>query len=148
MFKGKGKLVYDPHSEASKFNFWWAKVDVHPSIIRYYQHWIQKEMNTRVNTPIWKAHITVVRGEQPKNKVAWKKYQGKLIHFDYDPVFKMSDKYFWLTVHSKELSEIRVELGLTPEPRVPFHITIANLKNIEGNKKDKTPKWVKFPWEK
>lgn len=146
MFKAKGKIIYDPKSDASKFNFWWCKVDVHPSIIHYYQYWVKRELGIHLNTPIWKAHITVVRGEEPKKKFLWKKYEGREIVFEYSPALRMSETYTWIQVESPDLEELRVELGLKPQPRVPFHITIGNTKNVTPMKKKAVP-FQLFPWE-
>ncbi len=149
MFKAKGKLIYDPKSEKADrkgFEFWWMKLDVPPSIVQYYQYWIRRELGIHLNTPIWKAHVTVVRGEEPRRPVFWKRYQNELVEFEYSPEFKISETYAWLTVKSERLSEIRAQLGLRPEPRVPFHITIGNTKNVVPKKEVAAPFRI-FPWE-
>lgn len=151
MFKAKGKVIYDPQVLRPNFKArnhvkWGVILTVPQSIIRYYQEWIRKELNTHVNNPAWNAHITITKNQEPTNKAAWKKHAGRVITFEYDPEFKMSDKYFWLPVKSNELSDIRVELGLEPLPYVPFHITIANLKGVT-TPKPKTEPFKKFPWE-
>ncbi len=147
MFKAKGKLIYDPRTDASKFKSWWAKVDVPSSIIRYYQYWVRRELGLKLNTPIWKSHITVLRGEAPKKEWLWKKYQGKEIEFSYSPDLRMSETYVWLPVYSPELEGIRAELGLRPQPRVNFHITVGNTKNLEKVTEETKVPFRVFPWE-
>lgn len=147
MFKAKGKLIYDPKSDASEFKFWWAKLDVPSSIIQYYQYWVKRELGIKLNTPIWKAHVTVARGEQPKKAFNWKKYQGQQIEFTYSPDLRMSETYVWIPVQSPQLEAIRAELGLRPTPRVPFHITVGNTKNLEKIIEDVKVPFPTFPWE-
>lgn len=150
MFRATGKLIYDPKTDgASEFRSWWAKLDVPQSIIRYYQYWVKRELGIRLNTPMWKSHVSVIRGEVPTTfkSALWKKYQGKEIEFTYSPNLRMSETYVWLPVESPELEAIRVELGLRPKPKVPFHLTIGNTKNLEKITEEIKLPFVTFPWE-
>ncbi len=147
MFKAKGKLVYDPKTDSSKFNFWWAKVDVPQSIVFYYQYWVRKELGIKLNMPMWKSHITVIRGEEPKLKHFWKRYQNEAVEFEYSPELRLSETYVWLTATCPRLEQIRTELGLRPTPRVPFHITIGNTKNLDKITEDVKLPFKTFPWE-
>lgn len=163
MFKAKGRIQYDIKNPHSTFTFWNAALIVPSSIIRYYQYWVRRELKIRLNTPLWKAHVTVMRQEKPKqNTYLWKKYEGKEISFEYscemknghvsreDPISgeNIEFDYFWLPAYSKDLEEIRMELGLRATPRVPFHITVGNTKKIEQvNIPEKKVTYVTFPWE-
>jgi len=76
------------------------------------------------------SHITIVRGgiEPIPDMTAWEKYIGKEIFFYYLPMFRYYDNVFSLDVFSKELCDMRVELGL-PMFRKGyrrFHVTVAN----------------------
>ncbi len=146
MFKTFVTLHYDPKHDASKFNSWWLKADFPRSIADYYRYWIKRELGMHLNTPLWKSHVTVIRGEEPRKPWNWKKHEGRKIEVSYSPEIKMSETYAWLAVESKELEAIRVELGLTPQPRVRFHATLGNTKGI--NQKPKKLQVSKiFPWE-
>lgn len=111
-------------------------VSVDPGIALFYR-WL---------IPFWKvanpqrypAHISLVRKEVPKNLDAWGKHEGRKVKFLYSPDIQYDKNYWWLNVWSKELDEIRSELGLpvdSPYTRPPdgflrcYHITIANKKN-------------------
>lgn len=103
----------------------------------YYQSLIPKCIKTIKQS--YPTHITIVRGglEPIQNMEAWKKYEGKEIYFYYMPMFRYYENVYCLDVFSKELCDIRTELGLTPYRRgyKKFHITIANdkfLRNLEG----------------
>lgn len=148
MFKTFARIIYDPKTDASKFNSWWVKADVHGSISTYYRWWIERELGLKLNTPMWKSHVSVVRGEQPKKPWNWKKHEGKRVEITYFPDVRVSETYAWLQVHSPELEALRVELGLNPNPRVAFHLTLGNTKNLTAPKGDapKLPFRV-FPWE-
>lgn len=149
MFKGHCKLIYDPvHPDAKRKGFQssWLKADVSNSIRNYYSWWVAREARMIMNKPLWSSHITVIRGETPKRAEFWKKYEGKIIEFSYSIPICMSDKYCWLKVVAPELEAIRMELGLSRQPRVPFHLTIGNFKNVEPVKEKKV-QWTQFPWE-
>lgn len=150
MFKATGQLIYDPKSQIATrkgFQSWWMILDAHQSIPYYYRYWIKRELGHQLNAPVWRSHITVCRGEQPKKQWNWKKYEGRKIEFEYSPEIRFSEIYAWVPVFSKDLEEIRVELGLSPQPRVPFHWTIGNRKN-QPESKQRACTAVTFPWER
>lgn len=150
MFKATGQLVYDPRAEAASrkgFQSWWAIVKAPMSILDYYRHWIKKELGHTLNLPMWKAHLTVCRGEKPIKEWNWKKHEGRKITFEYSPEIKFSETYAWLPVYSRELEEIRVELGLTPQAFVRFHITLGNNKGRPATQQ-RVCAAKTFPWER
>ena len=85
---------------------------------------------------MYPSHISVVRKEVPKNMLAWRKYQGQEIAFEYDSVIYNDETYYWLNAYSSALENIRLELGLeslskytkSPDGKHKFHITIGNTK--------------------
>ncbi len=80
--------------------------------------------------PKYKSHITVVRYEPciANNIQAW---EGKEVKFEYCNVIQTNDKHFWLGVKSDVLTDIRVGLGLSAQPEIPFHLTIGVLPGTE-----------------
>ena len=103
---------------------------------RYYHSLIPKYKNTKPQK--YNSHISVIRHEIPPNLEAWEKYQGESVGFKYDTIIRNGEVYYWLDVVSKELEDIRAELGLFRPPLYPelvpdgyvnlFHITIGNIK--------------------
>ncbi len=132
LYKAKGTLHY---SEGK-----WLKLHVPHSIILYYKWWINKALHVKVSTPTHGAHITVVTGkcnpitrvpyEPIVDKKNWGKYENQSVSFTYDPYIHEGDVYFWTTVYSEELGDIREELGLPRERYHPYHITVGNKKNL------------------
>jgi len=91
----------------------------------YYQWWLAHH-GIKVNLPIWKSHISVVRGEDLPNPAPWGRYEGNKVDFSY----QISDiwwngSYWWINIRSSRLEEIRSELGLDPQPKYKFHWTIG-----------------------
>lgn len=76
------------------------------------ESWPVRQRGVKVSESAWKAHISVVRGEEPRNKQAWKKYDGKRISFSYTPMVQTNGAHWWLPVSSPDLNQIRKELGL------------------------------------
>lgn len=107
----------------------------------YYQSLIPKCIKTVKQA--YPSHVTIVRGgiEKITNTEAWGKYEGKEIAFYYLPLVRYYNNVYVLDVFSKELCDMRVELGLGPHRRGyrRFHITIANDKFLREDKKQNLP---------
>jgi len=146
----KAKLIYDPIDVGTAtrkgFQFWWAAGMLSNNLTAFYRHLIFLNTGETLTAPMWRSHVSVIRGEQPKNRGAWKKYNGQEFSIRYFPERMMqNDKYVWFPAESEELEEVRAELGLRRTPRTPFHLTI-------GNRKGNQPRKVAipfrvFPWE-
>ena len=131
MYKSSGRLLYDPTAEKqvkTREDPYWLILECDAGISLYYRYWLKKAKYIDMIKPAWGAHISITRGEKITNKDAWKKHSGKKIDFEYVPEVKSNGKHFWLSVISKELEEIRTELGLSPTPYWGFHLTIGNKK--------------------
>lgn len=103
----------------------WAILQCDLETVLYYQWWLER-VGVKVNLPIWKSHISVVRGEDLPNPEAWGLYEGNTIDFSY----RISDvwwngDYWWINILSPQLEEIRMELGLSPQPKYSLHWTIG-----------------------
>lgn len=156
MFSSYGTLRYDPEHSKTRRDEWWLILECNTDIIRYYKYWISKhgtktissvdwlrsaglpnygswKMTSRgvtVTESAWKSHISVIKGEEPEFKDKWQIYQGRRVKFEYDNYIETNGAHWWLRVYSRDLQVIRKELGLTPLPLAPFHITIG--KDIES----------------
>src|SRR5574337_958777 len=114
-FKSYGTLRYS-HS--------WLVVDCCNELARYYRRFIKRKDLT---APPFGAHITVVAGsyEAIVNKEFWGRYDGSQIEFAYNPYTYYQDGWYWLEISCAKLSAIRIELGLEPNLKWPFHLTIG-----------------------
>ena len=108
---------------------------IDPEIANYYRCFIPKKYN--YNKPKYEPHISVVRKVVPTNLQHWGKYEDKQIEFQYDNNIHFGTQYIWLNCFSKELENIRLELGLSihdefTEPpqdyKKCFHTTLGNFK--------------------
>jgi hypothetical protein len=132
VFKGEAKIIYDPsRGEMKRRTQWWCVANTDPEICRYYRWWIKRRFHINLFLPAWGAHISVVRGEKPRDDLAqlWKKYHNERIPFTYDnfikwaPDNKNGGHYFWLVVKAPKLEMIRKELELPVGWNL--HITIG-----------------------
>jgi len=113
-----------------------VNVEVDPQISAYYKGLLPKWY--KCNQQRYAPHITVVRKEKPLDLTKWELYEGKVIDFQYEPVVYNDETYYWLNCYSKDLENIRSELGLPiwakyncpPDLKHCFHMTIGNRKNI------------------
>lgn len=111
-------------------------VEVDRGLSDYYRSLIPKW--NEVAPQMYPPHISVVRKETPKNLDVWGKYEGKIVEFAYTNHVYEGTVYWWLNAFSKELEDIRIELGLpvsTRYTRPPsdkwircFHLTLGNKK--------------------
>ena len=77
-----------------------------------------------LNRPIFGTHVTVVRPDEDVPKMTlWGKYEGVRVNVEYDVELRNHFGFWSLPVYSNYFQEIRLELGLHPEP--DFHITIG-----------------------
>ena len=120
-------------------------LNVGKGIQAYYKSLIPKVL--AFQDSMHRPHVTVVRPKRdvPANLKNWKKYQGYKVWYTYDPFIRYSSTYVWINVWSRDLHDIRKELGLKPWQtwRVPpdgkdlshygecFHITLGNNKQEE-----------------
>jgi hypothetical protein len=127
MHTSSGIVKYDPRHPRSTFQPWWIILQCDQEIVRYYQHIFYKLYFKKLQSPMWGAHISLIRGEKPKIE-AWKKFDNKTIEFNYEYTgFVNNSKYFWLQCWSNQFDDIRVSLGLSPKPKIPFHISVGSL---------------------
>ena len=128
MIKSVGRLIYSD-------NPYKLIVEVDQGISDFYYSLIPK--SHRVQKQMYSAHISTIRNEIPINIQFWNKYQNKLVEFEYESFIYNDETYYWLNAYSKELENIRIELGLketseftrSPDGLHKFHITIANTKH-------------------
>lgn len=132
LFESEGILCYSDESSAGIK----LVVEIDPGISEFYRALIPKYYPA-LNRQYYPPHISVVRKEIPLNMNVWRKYEGKLIRFQYSNEIQFGKTYCWLNCFCVELEEIRKELGLpvsSPYTLPPegftkaFHSTIGNYK--------------------
>lgn len=115
-----GKVTYDPKRPGMKGNTkWWCVIDIGNDLPAYYRWWLERERHTWLCVPAWGGHISVVRGEHPKQADQWKYLHGTTVTFEYlhgyvgvSPDKDIGGHFFWVYVRCKQLDEIRQRLGL------------------------------------
>lgn len=131
MLKSTGKVVFNPIPKDGSVpdKKWWAIVECPHDIIDYYKYWVTKNKKFKISPPIFGAHISIIRDEEPldKFKHLWGRREGEEVEFFYTPDFDTNGDYWWLNVYCPKLSEIRTELGLPPEPQYDYHLSIGKL---------------------
>lgn len=127
-FTATGTLVFDPVAGKAQ-NPWWAIIECPKDIIEYYHHWIAKEENVKLNKPLFGAHISVIRGEEPPDsfKSIWGAGQGSELLFSYKHEVETNGEYWWLRVRCEELNALRKKMGLNSEVEFDFHLTIGRV---------------------
>lgn len=112
----------------------WLLID--DEIGKYYKSLIP----IKTNKPLYPTHISIYRGGKIPNMPKWGSHEGYKILFEYDGTIHNDNTYWWLEAKCPALEEIRVKLGLSPvddityspDKKHPWHITIANNKNVPG----------------
>jgi len=132
-FESTGTLIYDPHGRSEKTQHkvsdpWWALLFCEQGLIDYANYWLTNRGIYLYKHSLYGGHISVIKGEEPPDKNLWKKSQGRKMTFKYSNKYNHNHKYWWIFVECPELSEIRKELGLNPNPPYfPFHLTIGRV---------------------
>ena len=125
----KGRLVYDPvrhdFKKAHKTRTLIIQL-ARDDLDLYYQWFITRHggQNLQLQRPMYGTHVTLVGGAEFVPRLdRWKKHEGKIIEFEYDPVVRNHQMFWSLPVYGDHLQEYRLELGMKPEP--DFHITVG-----------------------
>jgi len=127
MYHGIAKIEY---SVRSRIVAW-----VDKELVRYYRSLIPKAKY--IQPQMYPGHITVVRSypiEIVPNRELWGRHEGRIIAFNYNGIVHFENPYYYLKVWSKELNDIRTELGMTKFRVLRnkmvdcFHITLGNIK--------------------
>lgn len=121
-----GIVRYDPHRGDMKARTkWWAVLELDNGISDYYRNQITKHYGIKLHQPSWGAHVSILRGEKPRDDLMhlWKKYDGQRFTIKYRPYVRfngdtcnttnhMIGNFWFLDVLAPELSNIRKELEL------------------------------------
>lgn len=133
-YRGTGIVRYKPDG--------WVIVECPISIVNYYKWWIEKFTWKKISTSFHRPHITVVaaKHEPARDLRKWKNWDGKEVTFQYsstiysnrdvltsEDIAKGHGRYFWLVVECPAAAKIREELGLKPNLKWPYHLTIGYL---------------------
>lgn len=128
-FVSTGRLRYSPKTLGKyQDQKWWLIIDCDPNLGAYYRY-LYKLHNYHLKSltkPAWAEHITVVRNEEPLNAVAWEKYDGQEIEFQFTPVAETDGHYTWFPVACDRALDMREELGLSRHPEFPLHLSIGH----------------------
>lgn len=128
--KSVGKLNFDPGIGTKKHEPWWLILKCDQGIVDYYEWLLRKNWITVNKNTFWGSHISVIKGEEPKNKNEWNKDFGE-IEFYYSNIIRMdNNRHAWIDCYSEQLADIRAILGVGKEIKMSYHLTIGN---IHGN---------------
>ena len=131
--KSIGKIVYSPRTHLSSSDNWIVLM-CDDEISKYYRYLYEKEYpylngdrSRKLTRPVWGAHISVVRNE--KITIPQRLDERKIIQFEYEAGVQDNNEYYWLRVNCLYLEDLRQRLGLSPQPRFGFHLTIGRTTN-------------------
>lgn len=130
MFNLTGKLIYDPVRDdlRRKDQSRTLILDIETEeMVSYYYWFLSRKYGSwlKLQPPMFGTHVKVIYPrEVPVEPLEWRKYEGRLIKISYSPELLERHWEFWsFTIFSKELVDIRRELGL--ETNFRLHLTIG-----------------------
>lgn len=106
----------------------WVVIMADQELTRYYIeqfNFAHRAKDIQIMFPAWGGHISIVRGENIKDRKYLMSLNNKQISFKYDSEVKGNGNHFWLNVECAEAEDIREKLGLSRKPRFNFHLTIG-----------------------
>ena len=106
----------------------WITIDVDPELARYYLSLFNRSrpmLEGQIMPGAWKAHISVVRGENIPNQEILEEINGKSVDFQYDHNIQWNGQHAYLSVECEEALDIREKLGLNRRPLLPLHLTVG-----------------------
>lgn len=128
--KTKAKVFYDPFRPGIRKVRPGSLIvaDLDFGIGEYYRWWVKKRFGLQLQHTAWKPHVTILDGKQPLNPKQmdkWKLHEGVLVDIDYSVDIEQHWKFWVLPVRSKQIQDIRKELGLPQKDNL--HITIGRM---------------------
>lgn len=135
MFKTIGKLRYSPKTLGDQNSpNWWLILDTDQEIGKYYRqlYHLATFRCSKLEKPAWADHVTVIRNEEPPNKLFWEKYEGLDVEIEVESIPQTNGHYTWLGVKCELLLQLREELGLTREPKIPLHLSFGHSGNRQA----------------
>lgn len=130
LVEAKGILRYERRG-----NFYKLIASTDDGIANLYRSLIPKWIPVKGQR--YRAHVSIVRKEVPKNLKAWGLHEGEEVNFLYSRMIYNDENYWWLNVFCKRFEEIRRELGLPEKDKFlkplegyssVFHLTLGNTK--------------------
>lgn len=129
-------LNYNPillGEERPKEKGWWVVGETPPELGKYLRtlYKFSTYSCSLLIRPAWADHITIVRDEKPtitedKVKSFWRKYIGQSIECRVILEPETNGYYWWLPIISEAACVLRRELGLTPSPEIPLHLSFGH----------------------
>lgn len=97
--------------------------------------WINKRYGLALNKNLRGSHLTFVNDKLDSWYGIDKKYAGRPVKIDLGYDLRSNGEHWWLkpTEIPEILTEIRVELGLNPDPYYPYHYTIGLVNDRNRN---------------
>jgi len=131
----QSEVMFDSTGTVKVHNDGWIILHVDPELTRYYLSRFNRShvyTDIQIMLPKWGGHITIVAGDEhesvedtEENKKTLNMIDGMEIPFSYSPIVTGNENHFWLNVKCESALDIRDSLGLSREPRYPFHLTIG-----------------------
>jgi len=149
-FWASGKIECSLKKPKSNQVWWMVLRNIDENIGCYYRYlyWLDHNKGQKLARPYWGSHITIVRNEIPPHRDLWWNYHGEEIKFEYFPDVHNNwsperyRSFYWLNVRCPRFDQIRVELGLDPNPDGLYHVTIGSVENA-ANKDRYEAMWDK-----
>jgi len=109
---------------------WWLIIECDPDLGRYWRWLYEKHHHhlRQLQAPLWGAHVSVIRDEEPPNLELWEQAPQPIVTLDYDHEPQETADYIWLRVNCEAALDYREALGLPRQPPTPLHLTIGNCK--------------------
>ena len=108
-------------------NPWWLIARCDDEIVEYYRWWVHRVHQLKLHRPLFGAHISVMRGEEPLYQhELWGSHQDQIVEITYGHELTHAQGYWFLPAQCRALEELRLSFGLERQPQFGFHLTIGS----------------------
>jgi len=125
-----GILAYDPTRQKGKApDPWWLIAYTDDGIAAYYRHIVEKRFGFVLDRPSWGAHVSIIRGEEPKKNLdRWRYNEGLITPFAYSHDIYTNGAHWWVNVDCLDYANLRDFYGFDPGKR-HFHLSIGRVRD-------------------
>ncbi len=122
-FTSTGLLEFNQRTLAGKRSnrSWYASLVCSGDLQSYYC-WLAARSGILLERPAFGAHVSIIKEQPRRNIEDWDAIKCRTIQFQYSNDILTDGEYWWLSVRSQELDQLRNHFGLSC---YHFHMTLG-----------------------
>ncbi len=122
-----GRIIVHPRDRSKWPDQLWVVIHMEDDLGAYMRSETQRLLKSwhKIQSPVWDAHVSVVRGEIQAETGSIYPFDGQEIEVRYSPDIYQAGGHFCVDVETPWIQTIRESLGLSHSPSIPPHMSFG-----------------------